>query len=328
MTQIAPTIVRDIREEAGQSPSPGAVAASQRSLSVEVLLQATWYGDRPRLTALSAHGLHIGYRRRWLGLDSGVHDGVIVGNGILCPRGYAGELLARSRFDVATVRLGSSGLGTHECNVVERMAGYDLISRPTHVQEVMHLQRDVIYTGNTRHNITRLRRRAAKTGVSCFWQPERPRINGGEITRLSKMNMPTPIDPYRLLGRLRFSERQPFPFLVTMRSGDKRLIALGGGFIENQLALMTFQANDAEFSHLGSSLLLRAFLIERLRERGVAYLCFVGGCSGMLLHTCERVPIVDMLLTRRSFLGRAKLLACTVAQPESRIGRLNALQHA
>jgi len=160
-------------------------------------------------------------------------------------------------------------------------------------------------------------------GVAYFWQSEQLEVSGGEIARLSRMNMPTPIAPCRLLNRLRFSKGQPFPFLVTMRSDDKRLIALGGGFIENEMALMTFQANDAEFSHLGPSLLLRAFLIERLRERGLAYLCFVGSCSGMLLHACERVPIVEMLLVRRSLVGKGKLLACAAAQPGSRIGRLS-----
>jgi hypothetical protein len=116
---------------------------------------------------------------------------------------------------------------------------------------------------------------------------------------------------------------QPRPFQAHLGQLVGHPLSVTGGFIEGDLALMTYQLNDRIFRSLSPSLMLRSFLVQALIERGVRYLAFVGGCAGLLYHQCTAAPAAEVLIVRRTFIARAKYLACTmIADPKSRITRL------
>ena len=147
-------------------------------------------------------------------------------------------------------------------------------------------------------------------------------VDKRELAELCQQNMPTPVSMRRISNALKLIGAQPNPYRAQVRDADGRLISVAGGFIHGDLALMLYQVNHQAQRALSPSLMLRSFIIEQLIANAVRKVGFVGSCAGLLLHACERVPAVEILIAHQSPISRLKLFACRAAQPHSRIAQL------
>ncbi len=74
---------------------------------------------------------------------------------------------------------------------------------------------------------------------------------------------------------------------------------------------------------LSPSLMTRSMLIQHLISQGVREIAFVGGCSGVLVHSCDRVRAADMLVVRTSASGIVKHWLARKIDPKGRVARLS-----
>lgn len=321
-----------------QEGSPG-WSASQRSLLAEVETQALWHGSPVARASLDLAGRRAGtiysYERRVLGTGIGIRDGVVLlhhGTEGLSVPALADRVRDAAPAYLATFRIvGPASIGP----IAGRGAADDgrtmAMAVPRDIQEVLPIGSsfaEFLQTlgRSTRRNVRDCRRMAGEAGIGFGWSTDGPTARADELKHVCRYNMPTPSNGRRVGSVLRFISEQPRRFHAELRDADGRLINLGGGFIEGALALMLYQYNHRAYRSLNPSLMLRSYIIERLHEQAVRNLAFVGRCSGLLTHVCERVPAAEMLIARKSSYARLAMLACRIAEPKSRIARVLAPQ--
>lgn len=318
-------------------PAAPWLSHTQRSLLAEIELLAHRYGSPLQTMPIGspeeqASILHM-YERRVRGWRTGIYDGAILSPAAtsFAYPGYRLNALppALRDVDVLTLRI----LGTEaplEAAVARKPGTNDQEAvQPYQMQEVMPLAKT--YGGflqglgkHTRRNIVHARERALRGAIKFDFTPVASSVDSSRLSELAKLNMPFPTKPRRLSNIIRFLETKPRPFQAHLRQlADDYPFSITGGFIEGDLALMTYQINIRSSNRLSPSLMLRSFLVQALIERGVRHLAFVGGCGGLLYHQCTVVPAAEVLVARRTFIARTKLWACSIiADPKSRITRL------
>lgn len=82
--------------------------------------------------------------------------------------------------------------------------------------------------------------------------------------------------------------------------------SLAAGWLRNNQYFMLVQLNDARHSRDSISIAMRSYLIESLIESGVQTINFVGGCSGLLGHSCTPQPCAHYLFEKRSALSMVR----------------------
>jgi hypothetical protein len=120
--------------------------------------------------------------------------------------------------------------------------------------------------------------------------------------------MPFRVHPKYLNNIIRFSTSQSHPFHASLARPGDHPFSVAGGFIQSDLAFLTYQLNDRNYREFAPSLMLRSFLAEYFINVGIRHIAFVGGCSGLLAHQCIPVPAVKLLLVRKTIAARVKQL--------------------
>lgn len=299
-----------------------------RSVLAEVKLQADRYGSPIEIVKVSSPSGSSGwlylFERRLLAWRTGVYEGVLILHPPHSPVDFClqpqalGEVLGNR--SVAALRVFST-----EFSRYLRSWG-DLADRVTisSVREVMPLADNhgefLRRLGkHTRRNVQQCRKWAAAEDIRVEDRP----LNSAEISKLALQNMPTPKQPHRILQSIRYAAKQPEPFQVSLTTDSGIPFSTAGGYIDDDFAFLIYQANDRRYRSLNPSLMLRSFLIERLIDRGVRYLAFVGGCAGVLLHQCEIVPTGELVLVRKTmWAGLKHRTASALTDETNRIVRL------
>lgn len=309
---------------------------SQRSLLAELETQAFWHGSRIAAAPLELAGRKAGtvysYERRVLGLGIGVRDGVVLLDAVsdrLPIASLTDQLGSAAPADLATFRVAAPApIDLIAGDRVARDRRTTSVTVARDLQEVLPLGADyaafLLSLGrSTRRNVRNCRQAAAELGIGFDWSTAEPAVDRNELEQLCRHNMPSPASGRRVRSIQQLISAQSRPFHVRLRSADGQLISAGGGFIQGELAFLLYQYNHCAFRALNPSLITRSFVIERLSGEGIRHLAFVGRCSGLLRHACDRVPAAEMLIARDSAWARLKKLACRIADPRSRIERLS-----
>jgi hypothetical protein len=309
-------------------------------LQAEIELQAHRYNSQLQTMQIGfpseQDGIIHKYERRVRGWRTGIYDGAV-----LLPFATS-SVKARLRLDALTSALSDTDvitlriLGTEAVptETVDNPSPKDQSSagetaQQYRIREVMPLadtyERYLRGLGkHTRRNIVHCQTQARRDAIKFDFTIAVSAVDRSRLSALAKLNMPFATKPRRLMNVIQFlaSQAQPFQAYLT-RLGDDHPFSITGGFIEGDLALMTYQINIRSSRTLSPSLMLRSFLVQALIERGVRNLAFVGGCAGLLYHQCTAVPAGEVLLVRRTFIGRTKHLACSmIADSKNRITRL------
>ena len=79
------------------------------------------------------------------------------------------------------------------------------------------------------------------------------------------------------------------------------MISCCSGFIEGDTAFVVYQLNHRERLKQNPSLTNRAFLISHLIGMKINDLVFIGGCMGVLQHSCVPENDAKIWIMRRSF---------------------------
>lgn len=295
------------------------------SVLAEVKLQADRYRSPIEIVKLDARvGSNCwlySFERRLLGLGTGVHDGVLIFRGShfsnVGPRALD-EILGKRC--VAALRV-FSDTSNADFTPWKQFAHCLSISN---VREALPLASSYgeflrALGKHTRRNIQQCRKWAAGEGIRV----ERRHLNSEEVSKLALQNMPTPKQPARILQTMRHALQQARPFELSLSMNGDELFSTAGGYIDGDCAFLIYQANDRRYRSLNPSLMLRAFLIEELIDRGVRHLAFVGGCAGVLMHQCDIVPTGELLLVRNTMLAGLKhWTASALTNETNRIVRL------
>jgi hypothetical protein len=175
---------------------------------------------------------------------------------------------------------------------------------------------------SARRNLARGLDHIRDHGMMFHFAPESTLSVEPDLRRLAAKNMPYRQSFKKLAKVQSFVAAQPRSFGVSLSDGEGRLISTAGGFIEDGVAFLAYQANHREYRHTNPSLSLRALLVEQLIAQRIRGLAFIGSCAGSLLRYCERVRGAELLVARHSLSARMKHLACLLVQPESRIAQL------
>jgi hypothetical protein len=311
------------------------LTTSQRSLLAEIEGQAAWYNTALAIdTVPGIHGVWLSYEHRWRGLNTGLRDGVVLldESADSTRISWAADALAQSyKCDAFTLRIASKGpLTALTSRSTASLGSATVTISPSFVQEVLSLpeypaQFTSQFSRDSRRNIERTRYRTEERGMRYRWSSEFHCPDMAELEELCRNNMPGAISAARVRSAMCFSRAQCEPFIADLRDSDGTLASVAGGFVEGRLALIMFQINHRAYREIGPSLSIRAFIAERLITSGVRHVAFVGKCSGILRHSCTRVPIIEMLVIPKRAFARLKHLICILAQPRSRIGRLSSV---
>jgi len=313
--------------------------ASQISRRVEIEAQALLNGSPIEVGTLRMAGREAGtillYQRRLSGLATGIGDGVVLlhaGSEIPSDASIADQLMRATPFDLTTFRIvGGTAMGSTPERLFRRDGRMQSVTIRHDVQEALPLGSD--YTEflktlgrGTRRNVENCRQQAKQRGVRFEWFADGSEANQTELKELCRNNMPTTLPTRRLNSVRRLIASQAHPYRADIRSADGQLISAAGGFIRDGVALMLYQFNHRAHRSFSPSLTLRSFIVEQLNSEGIRDLAFVGSCSGLLRHACERAPGTEILVTRNSLLSSIKLDLCRFAEPRSRIAYLSALE--
>jgi len=306
---------------------------SQRSLLAEVEAQAAWYAAPLAVNVVPPiSGQWFSYERRWRGLRTGLRDGVVLLDRPAdadALRQAAAALVQAHRGDMSTFRVALDGAFNGPTGRTTTYLSRAVVTiSPSLVREVLSLPEDpagfaAALGRGSRRNIERCRRRTDQRGMRYRWSRETDNPDLAELEELCRNNMPTGLSLARVASMMAFTRGRCQPFLAELRDHDGALVSMAGGFVEGDVALMMFQINHRRYRDIGPSLAIRAFIAEKLIPAGVRHLAFVGKCAGILRHSCARVPMIEMLVVRRSPAARIKQLACVLVEPRSRIGRLS-----
>jgi Acetyltransferase (GNAT) domain len=311
-------------------------SVSQTSLLAEVETQAFWNGSRIDVAPLELAGRKAGtvysYERRIFGMGVGIRDGVVLLDAApdsLSATSLADQIGGAAAADLATFRV--AGPAPIDLSSTRRIVHGRCMTSVTvarDVQEVLALGSSYAeflqkLGRSTRRNVRNCRNLAAELGIGFKWSTGGPAADMRELKRLCRYNMPTASSGRRIASVHRLIAGQARPFHAYLRSARGKLISAGGGFMEGNLALLLYQYNHSAYRSLNPSLMMRSFIIEHLSDEGIRNLAFVGRCSGLLRHACDRVPAAEMLIARNSGWARLKHLACRIAEPRSRLVRLS-----
>jgi hypothetical protein len=302
-------------------------------LLAEIELQAHRYRSPLQTTLIGSVCEPVGtahiYERRVGRWRTGIYDGAV----LLSPATssvqthFRLEALAPAFVDVDAVTLriiGPEATGS----LAENQPSPGTTGQPYIMREVMPLSDT--YEGflqrlgkHTRRNIAHAQDRAKRDAIKFCFMTAASSVDGSRLSTLAEANMPYPIKPRRILHMIQFLATQPQPFQAHLSQLVDHPLSVTGGFIEGDLALMTYQINDRIFRNLSLSLMLRSFLVQALIARGVRHLAFVGGCASPLYHHCATVPAAEVLIVHQKLIARAKHRVCRmIADPRSRIRRL------
>lgn len=301
-------------------------------------LQAHRFDSRLQTTLIGSSnepdGIVHAYERRVRGWRTGIYDGAL----LLSPSASTGQTHSQldalastwPDVDAITLRILDTGGPTELADrSQENRLSLEQATQQYKFREVMPLA-DAYESflrrlgKHTRRNIVHVQNQARRDAINFYFTTKALSVDSSILSALAKLNMPFATNPRRLLNTIQFLATKPRPFQAYLsRSADDCPFSVTGGFIDGDLALMTYQINLRRSRNLSPSLMLRSFLVQALIERGVRSLAFVGGCSGLLLHQCEVVPGAEILLVRRRLIARVKHRVCTmIAEPMSRIARL------
>lgn len=293
---------------------------TQRSSLAEIERWAYYYGSPLQTTPIESESGRVGtafhYERQVRGLHTGIYDGVV----LLSPGASSTETRLRldalstvfGGWDVATLRIVGSGLPIELAGVSEtNRKGTEVTAQPSTIQEVMPLEstyRDFLQRlgQNTRHNMLKCRKQAKINEIKFLTSDSFELLPHLDIKKFSKKNMPFAVSSKELLKMIEFVTLQPRQFHASLSRPGGHPFSVGGGFIEGDLAIMTYQINDRNYRALAPSLMLRSFLVEYFIDSGVRHLAFVGGCSGLLRYQCTPVPAIELLFVRRTVAARVK----------------------
>jgi hypothetical protein len=308
---------------------------TQRSSLADVEFWALHHGSSLQTTPIESESRPIGtafhYERRVGGLRTGTYDGAV----LLSPDAASAE--APLRFDaltsvfggsdVVTLRIVGSGLPIELVGPQTNRKDTEVTVQPSTVQEVMPLESTYLdflqrLGQNTRRNILKCREQAKMNNIKFSASHSIELLRPLDIHKLAKKNMPFPVDRRNLAKMIQFVSTHPKQFHTYLNRPGERPFSISGGFIEGDIAFMTYQLNDRSYRGLTPSLMLRSFLTEYFIDVGVRYIAFVGGCSGLLLYQCTLVPAVKLLFVRRTVAARGKHLAMVMrADLKRRIAR-------
>jgi hypothetical protein len=155
---------------------------------------------------------------------------------------------------------------------------------------------------DTRRNMHRTRRKAAKGGYAFAFTPGAPREEeAAERYRLGAATHPAPRARNRLASYDRFIGARGRPFHSTIRTAAGDIVSLAAGFIAGETGFLVYQFNHVDHRQASLSLTNRSHLSEALIAQGVRELIFPNGCSGLLRQACAPWKGVEIVLIRRSF---------------------------
>jgi hypothetical protein len=312
-----------------------------RSLIADIEIKAHHNRAPLQMIPLHLNGAVIGrtycFERRLGGIRTGICDGVVVLAASwepalipwLCHRlqDFAASDLATFRIveeTVSTVALEEFAIRNRSMIAAVRGQGFqELLPLPGGFDDFLKQ-----FGRSTRRNIVRGLDQAQEDGM-CFRFGREPALSvGSDLRRLAAKNMPRWQSFKKLAAAQDFVAAHTQPFGASLADGEGRLISAAGGFIEDDVAFMVYQANHRDYRHANPSLILRSLLAEQLIAQRVGGLAFIGSCAGSLLRYCERVRGAELLLARHSLSARMKHFACLLAQPKSRIGQMTATLRA
>ncbi|HEX7390734.1 MAG TPA: GNAT family N-acetyltransferase, partial [Acidiphilium sp.] len=178
----------------------------------------------------------------------------------------------------------------------------------------------------TRRNIRRAEPVAEKLGLKfVFRRGADAAIPVCDVVRLAAGNAPGPIPERIVRIKLGVIGDKEDRFVSWMETPDGTRISLCLGYVQDRVAHLVFQANDAGSADFGLSLLHRSRLIGALIAGGVTDLIFLYGCQGYLGHACEPTVIEERLVIRVSPRGLATAAIVAACLPRNRIGELSRL---
>ncbi len=320
---------------------PAVLSSVQRSLLSELELKAEWrrcplmissVNVSPRLSA----PMHS-FDRRWGGVRTGVSDAVVLlPEGVDCfdPERLASQVAATLRADLTMVRVVSTQplsapphmqrrhVSTHHGRRGKIWAEYRDIRQVLRLETSFQAFLAKLGRG-TRRNVETCRHNASRLGMNFRCVLGGLAVDTTALAELAQHNMPNPTQPRKLAGVFSVISRQSLPFHAGLTGADGRLISVAGGFIDGSLACLLYQCNHRADRDLGPSLIMRSILIEQLISDGVRELAFVGGCSGVLVHACDRVRAADMLVVQTSLKGVAKHWLAQTFDQRGRVARLS-----
>lgn len=309
---------------------------TSRSLVADVEARAQYFGVSVQTTPLRLDGAVVAtaytFERPLFGFATGIHDGVVVLSAMWEPHltpWLSHRLHDFVPFDLATFSAAGPGAaGFSPDRLAIRNRSLTGTIQASDVQEVMPFDDRFDYflerlDLSTRRNVSRALQHAAETDIEFSFTDRKPRSPPSSLRKLAAKNTPRR-RPYRRTASLeRFAAAQSHPYQASLTHRDGRLVSLAGGFIEGDLALMAYQLNHRDHRTANTSLMLVAFLVQRLMSEGVRSIAFMGGCAGSFQHYCERVPGAELVLVRNTLSARIKQRACTLTRPRSRIARLS-----
>jgi len=317
------------------------LSSPQKSLLCELELKAEWQGSALEFARVKvAPGLNAAlywFDRRLGRVRTGVSDAVVVlPHGVDCfdAEALATQIAATIRADLATVRVvGAISLSARPHVQLQHVSadhGYrsKILTEYRDIRQVLSLETTVEafltkLGRSTRRNVDNCRQHAVRLGMRFRYVLGGQAVDATALSAIAQQNMPKPTQPHKLAGVNSLIARQSLPFHASLTRDDGQLVSVAGGFIDGPLACLLYQCNRRADRDLGPSLMMRLLLIERLISDRIREIAFVGGCSGVLVHSCDRVRAADMLVVQTSLNGLAKHWLAQTFDPRGRVARLS-----
>jgi uncharacterized protein (DUF433 family) len=184
---------------------------------------------------------------------------------------------------------------------------------------------------HTRRNIRNALRAAETERITFSLLDHRGTTPFADHPALARISRPHPIRSSRAERFEMYANLTGQPQRSVLRAVDGRIVSYCCGFVGAPGVFhLVYQLNDPDWNRIGPSLLHRAFLIRLLVARGFHELLFVHGCSGILRHACDPVPIQQILVARRTVRAKLALAGLARLKPGTRVGQLAraSLEHA
>jgi hypothetical protein len=157
----------------------------------------------------------------------------------------------------------------------------------------------------TRRNFRYYRRKALMSGCTCVEIAE-PGL-GRVAAKLVAHQRTSSYTGYRIQRFVAGLRRMPHPIFLGLQSPDGVWLSMIGGWHADQRGYLLFQLNhnDQAYDRVSLSVALRSHFFERLIERGVREVRFLGGLQGNLQMYCG--PTENQVITLRKVGWRSRL---------------------
>lgn len=170
----------------------------------------------------------------------------------------------------------------------------------------------------TRRNMRYYRHRLEER-VGCeYTSSVRATVPDGEIASINHDALnPIDLDEFRL--RWQQATTHPDGFLAVLKTAQGEWLSFIGGWRNGTTTFIRWQVNKASYAADSLNQVMRSYFIESEIAMGARRLVFDGGTRGSIVNAFTEVPVVDLIVRRKTFLDLRFRTACLLLSASQKL---------